>query len=116
MQLGTLRVDHDHHLAELEGHPHVLLFERRIVVREHWCGEDAGFEAVGAGVVENYILDNARTHGFKACVFTAPVFSDDDPTLEEENVRVPFEFCKVVVMIDAQRAELHATAYLDRKG
>ncbi len=29
--------------------------------------------------LENYILDSARTHGFKACVFTAPVFTDDDP-------------------------------------
>jgi endonuclease G, mitochondrial len=66
--------------------------------------------------LENYILDNARTHGFKACVFTAPVFSDDDPTLEEENVRVPLEFWKVVVMIDGQRAKLHATAYLLSQG
>jgi endonuclease G, mitochondrial len=66
--------------------------------------------------LENYILDNSRTHGFKACVFTAPVFSDDDPTLEEENVRVPLEFWKVVIMIDGQRAKLHATAYLLSQG
>src|SRR5262249_23712818 len=66
--------------------------------------------------LENYILDIARTHGFKACVFTAPVFSEDDPILEEENVRVPLEFWKVVVMIDRDERKLHATAYLLSQG
>ncbi len=66
--------------------------------------------------LENYILDSARTHGFKACVFTAPVFGDDDPVLEEENVRVPLEFWKVVVMIDSSQDKLHATAYLLSQG
>jgi endonuclease G len=66
--------------------------------------------------LENYILDSARTHGFKACVFTAPVFSDEDPVLEEENVRVPLEFWKVVVMIERDQKKLHATAYLLSQG
>ncbi|WP_375412140.1 DNA/RNA non-specific endonuclease [uncultured Bradyrhizobium sp.] len=66
--------------------------------------------------LENYILDSARTHGFKACVFTAPVYTDDDPVLEEENVRVPLEFWKVVVMEDSDRNKLHATAYLLSQG
>jgi endonuclease G len=66
--------------------------------------------------LENYILESARTHGFKACVFTAPVISEDDPVLEEENVWVPLEFWKVVVMIDADRKRLHATAYLLSQG
>lgn len=66
--------------------------------------------------LENYILNSARTYGFKACVFTAPIFSDDDPFLEEENVRVPLEFWKVVVMIDGDRDKLHATAYLLSQG
>lgn len=66
--------------------------------------------------LENLILDSARTHGFKACVFTAPVFTDDDPVLEEENVRVPLEFWKVVVMIDSAKDKLHATAYLLSQG
>jgi endonuclease G len=66
--------------------------------------------------LENYILDSARTHGFKACVFTAPVFSDEDPVLEEENVRVPLEFWKVVAMIDRDQKKLHATAYLLSQG
>lgn len=66
--------------------------------------------------LENLILDSARTHGFKACVFTAPVFSEDDPVLEEENVRVPLEFWKVVAMIDNSKDKLHATAYLLSQG
>jgi endonuclease G len=66
--------------------------------------------------LENYILNSARTHGFKACVFTAPVFTDDDPVLEEENVRVPLEFWKVVVMVGSEKNQLHATAYLLSQG
>src|SRR5262249_1371310 len=66
--------------------------------------------------LENFILDSARTHGFRASVFTAPVFSDDDPVLEEENVRVPLEFWKVVVMVDQAQDKLHATAYLLSQG
>ena len=66
--------------------------------------------------LENYILNSARTHGFKACVFTAPVYTDDDPVFEEENVRVPLEFWKVVVMEDSERNKLHATAYLLSQG
>jgi endonuclease G len=66
--------------------------------------------------LENYILNSARTHGFKACVFTAPVYTDDDPVLEEESVRVPLEFWKVVVMEDSERNKLHATAYLLSQG
>jgi endonuclease G len=66
--------------------------------------------------LENYILNSSRTHGFKANVFTAPVYSDDDPVLEEEGVRVPMEFWKVVTMIDADQSRLHVTAYLLSQG
>jgi endonuclease G len=66
--------------------------------------------------LENYILNSARTQGFKACVFTAPVFGEDDPVLKEENVRVPLEFWKVVVMLDGDENKLHATAYLLSQG
>lgn len=66
--------------------------------------------------LENYILDNARTRGFKANVFTAPIHRDDDPVLAEEQVRVPLEFFKVVVMVDDDRNTLHATAYLLSQG
>jgi endonuclease G len=60
--------------------------------------------------LENYVLDNTRTHGFKVCVFTGPVFRDDDPTYED--VQVPLEFWKVVVALDADTKELLTSAYL----
>lgn len=66
--------------------------------------------------LENYILDSARTDGFKACVFTGPVYSEDDEFFKPENIRVPLEFWKVVAMIDADRKKLHATAYLLSQG
>lgn len=66
--------------------------------------------------LENYILDNARTKGFKACVFTGPVFSEEDPVFEEDDVRVPMEFWKVVAMLDRDNGKLHATAYLLSQG
>src|SRR5690606_23838036 len=52
---------------------------------------------------------------FKACVFTAPVFGEDDPVLDE-GIRVPLEFWKVVVMVDESHDRLHATAYLLSQG
>lgn len=66
--------------------------------------------------VENYILDSAYTYGFKANVFTAPIFGEDNLVLEEENIRVPLEFFKIVAMIDGECNELHATAYLLSQG
>jgi endonuclease G len=44
------------------------------------------------------------------------VYTDEDPVLEEESVRVPLEFWKVVVMEDSERNKLHATAYLLSQG
>jgi endonuclease G len=68
--------------------------------------------------LENYILDSARTHGLRACVFTGPVLRRDD---EEEEVMidgavVPREFWKLVVTLDAGDQDLHATAYLLSQG
>ena len=65
--------------------------------------------------LENYILDNARTRGFKACVFTGPVVRTDDPEIKT-GVVAPLEFWKVVAMVDADKDELHATAYLLSQG
>jgi endonuclease G, mitochondrial len=60
--------------------------------------------------LENYVLENARTHEFKACVFTGPIFRDSDPV--HEDVQVPLEFWKVVVALDADTQDLLASAYL----
>jgi endonuclease G len=60
--------------------------------------------------LENYVLENARTEGFKVCVFTGPVFRDDDPSYSD--VQVPTDFWKVVVAIDADTQGLLSSAYL----
>jgi endonuclease G len=72
--------------------------------------------------LENHVLESARTQGFKACVFTGPIFRDDDPDLVA-GLAVPQEFWKLVVMRaafggDAAAAapRLHATAYLLSQG
>ena len=65
--------------------------------------------------LENYILDSARTEGFRACVFTGPIFRADDPELAP-GLPVPQEFWKLVVMPKAGGTELHATAYLLSQG
>lgn len=70
--------------------------------------------------LENYILDSSRTEGFRACVFTGPILTDDDPDLGlpelATDVRVPREFWKVVVMPKAGGGGLHATAYILSQG
>ncbi|SDI38440.1 endonuclease G [Paraburkholderia steynii] len=69
--------------------------------------------------LENYILDNARTHGFRACVFTGPILRDPDG--EEEEIEIdgaiaPLEFWKLVVTLDVKDKALHATAYVLSQG
>ncbi|MBF4769883.1 DNA/RNA non-specific endonuclease [Nocardioides agariphilus] len=72
--------------------------------------------------LENYLLDSARTKGFRLSVFTGPVFRPDDPDLHEDGrspLLVPREFWKVAVMVatdDTGTERLHATAYLLSQG
>lgn len=69
--------------------------------------------------LENYILDNARTHGFQACVFTGPVLRDDDDPVDEiviDGAIAPAEFWKLVATLDESGEKLHATAYLLSQG
>ena len=65
--------------------------------------------------LENYILDRARTEGFRASVFTGPIFRPADPALTDGGPKVPLQFWKVVGM---QRGGggLHATGYLPSQG
>lgn len=65
--------------------------------------------------LENYILNSARTHGFRASVFTGPVLRDDDPAIGAVGVGVPLEFWKVVVM-PSSVGGLHATGYVLSQG
>jgi len=60
--------------------------------------------------LENYVLDNAKTEGFKVCVFTGPVFRESDPAYN--GVQAPTDFWKVVVAIDADTKGLLTSAYL----
>lgn len=71
--------------------------------------------------LEDYIMHSARTHGFKASVFTGPVISGADPQLGETGAPVPNAFFKVVVMAAAmpdlpEIIGLHATAYVLSQG
>jgi endonuclease G len=66
--------------------------------------------------LEDYILQNARTRDFKACVFTGPVFRDDDRRLKaglgSQDAQIPEEFWKVAVMVNADTGALSATGYV----
>jgi endonuclease G len=69
--------------------------------------------------LESYILESARTHGFKACVFTGPILSqdDDEPRLKETGAPIPMRFFKVVTMLAEEPdsggiLRLHATGYV----
>ncbi|MGD7006778.1 DNA/RNA non-specific endonuclease [Metabacillus sp. 84] len=59
--------------------------------------------------LENYILENAENHQFKATIFTGPVFRDDD--LVYRDTKIPAEFWKVAVMVKEDES-ISATAYL----
>lgn len=65
--------------------------------------------------LEDYLLQNSKTHGFRACVFTGPVLDDGDH--DYRNItKLPQAFWKVAVMIrepdDGEPTELLATGYL----
>jgi len=54
--------------------------------------------------IENYVLDNARAHDRRVCVFTGPIFDDaNDPVFRDDlfpGFRVPMSFWKLVVWTD----------------
>ncbi|MGH9277971.1 MAG: DNA/RNA non-specific endonuclease [Acidimicrobiales bacterium] len=60
--------------------------------------------------LEDYLLDHADTLDFKACVFTGPVFDDDDKAYR--GIQLPEAYWKVAVMVHAERQALSATAYV----
>ena len=60
--------------------------------------------------LENYILESARTEGFRASVFTGPILSDAGLPLGKEDVLIPMEFWKIVVMPKVGGG-LHATGF-----
>lgn len=66
--------------------------------------------------LEDYLLEAVETLGFKATVFTGPVFRSTDKNLRRQpgasDIKIPEEFWKVAVMINAETGKLHATAYV----
>ncbi|MCP1487814.1 endonuclease G [Pseudomonas fluorescens] len=69
--------------------------------------------------LENYILDSARTHGFKACVFTGPILRKQGSEEIEvciDGAIAPLEFWKLVATLDAEGKALHTTAYVLSQG
>ena len=65
--------------------------------------------------LEDYVLGNARTHDLMVTVFTGPILRDDDP-LYRDVVRLPRDFWKVVVIVDADTKKLSATGYVLTQG
>lgn len=66
--------------------------------------------------LENHILDQAREKDLKLTVLTGPVFSDDDPSFDNNGrmdrpTKIPQEFWKVVVWNDPQDG-LQASAFI----
>ncbi len=62
--------------------------------------------------LEDYLLQNARVHGLRICVFTGPVLRDDD--MVYRGIRIPKEYWKVVAFLTDDRPS--ATAYLVSQG
>lgn len=62
--------------------------------------------------IENYVLDNAKAEKQRICVFTGPIFRDDDPTYRD--VAVPQEFWKILIRVDA--GQLRCTGFLADQG
>jgi endonuclease G len=66
-------------------------------------------ESIWAGL-EDYLLDNAQTDGFKASVFTGPVPGAADPKFR--GVSIPLAYWKVAVMLRTEDHKLTATGYI----
>lgn len=69
--------------------------------------------------LEDYILSSARTHGFRATVFTGPVYTPEDVEVGQTDAPLPAHFWKVVAMLAEGADEvirLHATAYMLSQG
>ena len=71
--------------------------------------------------IEDYIMSNARTHGFRCCVFTGPIFVGGEPRLKNTGSPIPLNYFKVVAMLAEEEGSLgilrlHATAYVLSQG
>jgi endonuclease G len=62
--------------------------------------------------LEDYVLQNARVHALRICVFSGPVLRDDD--MVYRGIRIPKEYWKVVALQTDDRPS--ATAYMVSQG
>jgi endonuclease G len=69
--------------------------------------------------IEDHLLGSSETLGFRMSVFTGPIFSDTDRRYsftarggKQDEACIPFEYWKVVVMINAATRNLSATGYI----
>jgi endonuclease G len=69
--------------------------------------------------LEDYLLSSAETHGFRACIFTGPVFgprarphSFTSKEGEPDSVLIPLRYWKVAVMVREDGKGLSATGYV----
>jgi endonuclease G, mitochondrial len=97
-------------------YPRTAVAERANLDTFHYTNAAPQHSAMNQGTelwlgLEDYVLEDVRTSGWRACVFTGPVVRDDDPELRPGLV-LPRAFWKLVAMVDAERRGLHATAYL----
>jgi endonuclease G len=60
--------------------------------------------------LEDYLLNNTDTRNFQACIFTGPIFGENDRRYRE--ALLPLAFWKVAAMIREDRDELTVTAYI----
>jgi endonuclease G, mitochondrial len=60
--------------------------------------------------LEDYILSNASTHDLKVSVFSGPVMNENDR--EYRGVKIPEEFWKIAVIVNAFTGKLSATGYI----
>jgi endonuclease G len=59
--------------------------------------------------LEDYALQNARQDDMRVCVFTGPIFRNNDPM--RFGVKIPVTFWKVIVFVHDDTQELTATGY-----
>lgn len=72
--------------------------------------QHASFNQTLWSSLEDYLLDHADTEGFRASIFTGPIFTQNDPPYR--GVGLPGSYWKVAVMVRASDRQLSVTGYI----
>jgi DNA/RNA non-specific endonuclease len=73
------------------------------------CPQVHSFNDMTWGDLKDWILSQERSRDSKGSVFTGPIFQESDPSYEQ--VKVPVEFYKVIVVVDDAKGQLSVTAF-----